>query len=344
LAKAVVTGAAGFLGRAFTGALVERGWEVRGVDVRPGPRVTVADVTRAGAWTAVLDGADLVVHAAAMVSEAGDERTFWRVNVDGTRTVLEESAAAQVGRVLHLSSIAVHGSSFPDGVDEGGPVRMTGNPYTDTVVSAEHQALLHAASGTVPVTVVRPGDVYGPHSVAWTLRPVELMRRNLFFLFDGGRGVLSPIYVDDLVEGALAAATADAGVGQVFHLTGGAGVSARDFFGWYAAMLGVGLRALPVPTSLLAGPINVVSRTLGHQSPLSPRTREYVTHPGTYSIAKAERLLAWTPRVPLEEGMARTRLWLEETGLIPAPEGDEEIDDAAGDDAAGRDGDAATPR
>ena len=87
MAVAVVTGASGFLGRAFSQALAARGDAVRGVDVRPGPRVTVADVTRPGAWTSVLDGADLVVHAAAVVQESGDPATFWRVNVEGTRTV-----------------------------------------------------------------------------------------------------------------------------------------------------------------------------------------------------------------------------------------------------------------
>jgi uncharacterized protein YbjT (DUF2867 family) len=84
---AVVTGAAGFLGRAFRQHLTAAGWTVRGVDVRPGPDVTVGDISRAGSWTSVLDGADLVVHAAAIVAESGDRATFWRVNVEGTRTV-----------------------------------------------------------------------------------------------------------------------------------------------------------------------------------------------------------------------------------------------------------------
>jgi dTDP-D-glucose 4,6-dehydratase len=64
----------------------------------------------------------------------------------------------------------------------------------------------------------------------------------------------------------------------------------------------------------------VISRTLGRRSPFSPRTLEYLTHPGTYSIAKAQQMLGWEPKVSLEEGMARTRTWLIETGLVPDPE------------------------
>jgi 2-alkyl-3-oxoalkanoate reductase len=314
---AVITGAAGFMGRAFRQHLSAQGYEVRGIDVRPGPNVTVGDISRAGSWTAVFEGADLVIHAAAIVTETGDAATFWRVNVEGTRTVLEEAARAGVGRAIHLSSIVVHGSDFSDGVDESGPVRMTGNLYTDTKVSAEHQALAIAAAGELDVTVIRGGDVYGPHSQPWTVRPVELMRRNLFVLFEGGEGILSPTYIDDLVEGTLVAANADAGKGQVFHITGGEGVTAREFFGHYAQMLGKPMRSLPgFAAKGLTAPIDLVSRGLGWQPPFSLRAIEYITHPGTYSIAKAQQVLGWEPRISLDDGMRRTRTWLEETGLV----------------------------
>jgi 2-alkyl-3-oxoalkanoate reductase len=336
---AVVTGAAGFLGRAFSSELHRRGWDVRGVDVRPGPHVTVGDVSRAGPWTGVLDGADLVVHAAAIMSESGDEATFWRVNVEGTRTALEECARAGVGRFLHLSSTVVHGRTFPDGVDETGPVRMTGNPYTDTTVAAEHQALMAAACGRLPVTVVRPGDVYGPHAPSWTVRPVELIRRGLFVLADGGHGIMSPVYVDDLVDGALAAALSHAGIGEVFHITGGLGVAAHEFFGHYADMLGKSLRSLPgVALRTLTGPVDAVSRSLGWHPPLSSRAIEYMAHPGTYSIAKAQQLLGWSPKVDLDEGMQRTYTWLVDTGLvIPEDPGDvtgDETGEETGDEGA----------
>lgn len=321
---AVITGAAGFLGRGFRQALHARGWQVRGIDVRPGPAVTVGDVSRPGAWRDVLAGADLVVHAAAVATESGDPSTFWRVNVDGTRTVLESAARAEVGRVLHLSATVVHGRAFPDGVDETGPVRMTGSPYTDTTVAAEHQALLAAAAGRVPVTVVRLGEVYGPHGQTWTIRPVELMRRGLFVLLDGGAGVLSPTYIDDAVDGGLSAALSDRGVGEVFHVTGGQGVPTADYFGAYADLLGVRLRALhATAATAIAGPLGLVSRAVGWHPPLSARSIEYVSHPGTYSIAKAERMLGWSPRVSLEAGMDRTAEWLAEIGLLPRPPEDD---------------------
>lgn len=323
---AVITGAAGFLGRAFRQALDARGWVIRGVDVRPGPSVTVGEVSRPGAWTTVLEGAQLLVHAAAVTTESGDPSTFWRVNVEGTRTVMEEAARAEVARVLHLSSTVVHGRDFPDGVDETGPVRMTGNPYTDTTVSAEHQALLAAAAGRVPVTVVRLGEVYGPHGQAWTVRPIDLMRRGMFVLLDGGAGILSPTYVEDAVSGSLAAAFADDAAGEVFHVTGGQAVSAAEYYGRYAAMLDVRLRSLPAAAATAVNiPLGMLSRAVGWHPPVSSRSIEYVTHPGTYSISKAQAMLGWSPAVDLDEGMARTAEWLAETGLVPRhePAGDD---------------------
>ncbi len=307
MTRAVVTGSAGFLGERFCTALTARGYDVTGVDVRPSPATTlVGDLTADGAWQDAVAAADLVVHTAALVGEKGSRERFRAVNVGATGRVL----AAATGRVLHLSSIVVHGPDFPDQVGEDSPVQPTGNPYTDTKIASEHLALQAAAAGAA-ITVIRPGDVYGPGSVPWTIRPVQLLAKRQLAAFSAG--VLSPVYVDDVVDGGVLAATHDAGVGQVFHLSGGVGVSPAEFFGHYARMTGRRLPVLPLPlVRAAAGPLGL----LGERAPLSRRTLEYVTHPGTYAIAKAERLLGWTPAVDLDEGMRRTEAWLRAQGLL----------------------------
>ena len=314
--RAVVTGSSGFLGSAFARALVELGAEVVGLDLVPGPETTsLCDLAAPGGWRRPFDGADLVVHTAARVGEAGTAAQFRAQNADATRWVVEASADA--GRLLHLSSIVVHGRQFPDGCPEAHPVQPTGNPYTDTKIAAEHAVLEAQAAGRIRATVIRPGDVYGPRSRQWTVRAVEMMRAGRFALVDGDRGVLSPVFWSDVVAGGLAAAERDAGRGEVFHVTGGLGVSPREFFGHYARMLGVPLRSVPPAVARAVAPaIGAASRALGRTPPLSGRTLEYVMHPGTYSIAKAERLLGWQPQVGLAEGMERTEAWLRAEGLV----------------------------
>ena len=317
--RAVVTGSSGFLGRRFARALAEAGYAVEGVDLVPPPDAPWptlrADLARPGPWQRALIGADLVVHTAARVGEAGTPAQFRAQNAEATRLVA--AACADAGRLLHLSSTVVHGTRFPDPCPEDHPPRPTGNPYTDTKIAAEAAVLQAAASGRVRATVIRPGDVYGPGSRQWTVRAVEMMRAGRFALVDGGRGVLSPVFADDVVAGGLAAAASEAGLGEVFHVTGGVGVSPRAFFGHYARMLGVPLRSVPPGVARAAAPVVAGAfRLAGKAPPLSGRTLEYVTHPGTCAVDKAERLLGWRPTVGLDEGMARTEAWLRAEGRV----------------------------
>lgn len=317
--RAVVTGSSGLLGQAVARLLVEQGHDVSGLDVRPvdgSPfRQVDADLSRPGGWRSELDGADLVVHTAAKVGEQGAAADFVRLNVALTDHVVR--AAEGAGRLVHFSSIVVHGREFADGVDESGPVRPTGNPYTDTKIASEHLVVAAHAAGRVRATVVRPGDVYGPRSQPWTVRPVAQIASGRFALVDGDRGVLSPVYVDDVARGAVLAGTTDAASGQVLHLSSDGGVAPRVFFGHYARMLGVPLRSVPPRVAAAAAPVvGAAFRLLRRESPLSGRTLEYVTHPGSYSVAAAGRLLGWRPEVALEDGMARTHRWLQDEGLL----------------------------
>jgi 2-alkyl-3-oxoalkanoate reductase len=305
--RVLVTGSTGLLGSALVHALRSAGHAVQGVDLRASATTDLAeDLLVDGGWQAAAAAADAVVHTAALVGEVGTRSRFWALNVEGTRRVL----AAAGGRVVHVSSIVVHGTAFADGVTEDAPVRPTGNPYTDTKIAAEHLALAAAAAGR-PVAVVRPGDVYGPGSAQWTVRPVAMLQARR--MAAPSTGVLSPVYVDDVVRGIALATTTGGADGHAVHLSGERGVPTAEFFGHYARMLGRRLPVLPVPVLRgAAAPLGL----LGRRAPLSLRTLEYVTHPGSYSIARAERLLGWRPHVDLDEGMRRTRAWLHEQGLL----------------------------
>ena len=317
--KAVVTGSSGFLGSAFAHALRQRDAEVIGIDLQSPPNALAiqADLSQPGDWMAAFEGADLVIHTAARVGEIGTRAQFRAQNVDTTARVIDACERAGVGRLLHLSSIVVHGMAFPDPCPEDHPVQPTGNPYTDTKIASEHAVLAAHAAGRIRATVIRPGDVYGPGSRQWTVRAIEMMQAGTFALVDGGRGVLSPVFVSDLIAGGVAAADAEAGAGRVFHITGGVGVSPRVFFGHYARMLGIRVRSVPPRVARAVAPVvALASRAVGRDPILSGRTLEYVTHPGTYSIELAEQVLGWRPAVSLDAGMDLTERWLRETGRI----------------------------
>jgi nucleoside-diphosphate-sugar epimerase len=184
-------------------------------------------------------------------------------------------------------------------------VRPTGLPYIDTKIASEVVALQAHAAGEAQVTVVRPGDVYGPRSDAWAVRPLRALRARRFAV---PRGIFSPVYVDDLVAGIAAAAAAPAG--QVVTLAGGVGVPNERYFAALAQLAGRTLRPVPLPVALAGAAVAAKLRIDEDVNPLAVR---YFTRRGTYSIERA-RSFGWEPGMPLDEGLARTVSWLREAG------------------------------
>lgn len=311
----LVTGSQGFIGAALVEALRERGDTVRTLDLRHAD--VEADVSRTGPWQDRLGGADVVVHTAALVGMPSSTDRFWAVNTLGTHHVLQAAVRAGVRRVVLLSSVIVFGVEFPDGVTEDYPVRPTGVPYTDTKIAAEHVGLDTQIRSGIEVVIVRPGDVYGPGSRPWTVLPVRMIASRRIGV--PGTGVHSPVHVDDVVAGILLAADVAGAAGQIITLSGGVGVPTPEYFDHYARMLGhKRVPRLPRAAMLAgAGVQAAAARRLGRSVELSPDAVRYLAdRRGTYSVAKAREVLGWSPQIDLTEGMARTREWLLEQGLL----------------------------
>ena len=130
-------------------------------------------------------------------------------------------AAEQLGceRLVHVSSVATWGYEHRVELDEDSPPRPCGIPYIDTKGASDALALDRARRGE-PVAVVRPGDVYGPGSTPWAVRPLEAMRANRFMLIGRGQGVMTPVYIDDLVQSILLALTVPGVTGRGYTVVG----------------------------------------------------------------------------------------------------------------------------
>ncbi len=315
-----ITGIGGFIGLRLAEIARDEGHVVRGLELsREGVRraeaarhfVIEGDITDAAAAARLCDGADVVIHTAAVVEEDGAMARFRRINVGGTRTVASAARAAGARRFVHLSSVMVYGFDYPRDVTEDGPLRGEGNAYCETKIESERAALdLHLYGGSrMEVVVVRPGDVYGAGSVPWIVRPMALMKRGLFVVPRSG-GVINHVFIDNLVDGVLRAAEMPVG-GEVFNITDGVATPCREFFRHHADMLNVAPpRALPLP--ILRGLTRLSARayrSMGATPPFLPAAVDYLTRPHAYSIEKARRLLAYEPRVDLAEGMARVAAW-----------------------------------
>ena len=319
--RVFITGANGFIGRALAQRYRGYGAEVCGVDFSADPAWNVAagDLREIDRWRAQLAGADLVIHTAAVVSQVAPMRSAWEVNCHATRRLLTACREAGVSRFVQFSSVAAFGFEFPDGVDESYPLITNGNSYTDTKITGEHTVLAAHAGGELDCTIIRPGDVYGPASRAWVVIPLQLMKSRQFILPDGGRGIFSPIYVDDLIDGVVLAAGLKQGAGQIFSLTSGAGVTCAEFFGHHWRWLGRQGSIPSLPKGLAIGMAETVGklvRLAGRETEMGRGAIGLLSRRGTYSIDKARRQLGFEPKVDLAEGMRRSEAWARAADLL----------------------------
>ena len=314
-----VTGAGGFIGEAVCRRLAADGETVVGIDVAEqarsrveaaGARFVRADIADASATAVALQGCAGVVHAAAIVSDWGSMSDFIQVNTAGTRNVLDALPAR--ARAVVLASVAVWGYEFSRDLSEDTPPKPCGIPYIDTKGATETLARLRGA------TVVRPGDVYGPGSVPWVVRPLETMKRGLFRLPGRGEGIMTPIHIDDLVDCVVRAYRTPAAAGRAYTCWDGEPVTAYEFFSHHARWLG---REHPgtIPAPLAVGAALVqeaIARATGRPPLLSRSAITFVSRRAAYPNARAREDLDWRPDVPLAEGMARTQEWARAAGLL----------------------------
>jgi nucleoside-diphosphate-sugar epimerase len=320
----VVTGIGGFIGLRLAEVLRDAGASVKGLEL-PGPAATRAkargfevvegDVTSEASGAEVVRGADVVVHTAAIVGEGGDLEQYRAVNVGGALTMARAARSAGARRFVHLSSVMVHGFSFPPNVTEDGPLRGEGNAYCQTKIESEAALQPLHEPGRFELTIIRPGDVYGPGSVPWIVRPLALMKQGLFALPDGGRGVINHVHVDSLCDGIRLALEEDAS--GAFCLADGVATSCRDYFGHLARMSGTTLRS--VPSWLLLGAFSVIApafEALKKTPPARADAVRYLLRPHAYSIEKAKAVLGYRPLVPLDAGMRGVEAWARGVGLL----------------------------
>jgi nucleoside-diphosphate-sugar epimerase len=321
-----VTGATGFIGSRLVAELVRRGHDVRAL-VRPassrrdlqGKRITVVegDVGDRGSLLRGMEGCSGVFHLAAYARNwARDPRTFFEINVEGTRNVLDAARAAGVGRIVLTSTMVTFGPTPPSTVGDEKMPRMTPRfhtEYEESKTVGEQEALRMASEG-LPVVVVNPTRVYGPGKLTEgnsVTVMIDLYDRGRFpFLLAGGVNVGNYAFVDDLVRGHVLAMERGR-VGERYIL-GGENVSLRRFFDLVDEATGkrhlrVGLPAwLAMAYSRLEG---ATARWFGHYPLITPGWVETFVLDWAYSSAKAERELGYTV-TPLKEGIFMTCEWL----------------------------------
>ncbi|MCB1137948.1 MAG: NAD(P)-dependent oxidoreductase [Leptospiraceae bacterium] len=254
---------------------------------------------------------DALVHTAAPVKEKGPLEDFRAINVQSTLALARKAADCGLRRWTQLSSVMVYGFDYPPEVAEEGPLRGDGNPYCITKIESEH-ALLGLSGKGMDVVILRPGDVYGPGSVPWVIRPLEMMKKKQFLLLDGGRYAINHTHVSHIVQ-AVELALRTRG-GQIFNITDGISSSCLEYFGALAST--AGFPAPPSIPSFLARSgallMEMGSALIGREAQLNREALKFVMRPHTVNSQKARALLGLRPTVSLTQGLDEIHTWLKE--------------------------------
>jgi nucleoside-diphosphate-sugar epimerase len=324
--KVLVTGATGFVGSHLARALAATGHSVRAL-ARPSKRarrladagieVVEGQLTNAGSVESAAQGCDRIFHlAAAFRHVAHSDEHYWRVNVGGTLNVLAAARAHGCERLVHCSTGGVHGHIDRPPADE--TYRFNpGDVYQRTKLEAE-LAVTAAAKEGMPVSIVRPGAIYGEGDLRF-LRLFQAIQRRRFAMVGSGRTRLHMVYVDDMVRGLMLAGTHPDARGETFLIAGAEAPTLNEVAAGVADAMGARRPSLHVPVwpvYAAAALCEAVCVRLGIEPPLHRRRIGFFTHHREFDIGKARRVLAYEPRVTLTEGLRRTAAWYAAAGFL----------------------------
>jgi nucleoside-diphosphate-sugar epimerase len=312
----LVTGASGYLGAAVAARLAADGHRVRTLQRRPsgvaGAEDVLGTVTDPAARQRALEGADAVIHLAAKVSFTGDPREFAEINVEGTRGLLADAAAAGVRRFVFVSSpsVAHTGTAIMgDGAAPAEPERARGE-YARTKAAAELLALAADAPGFA-VTAVRPHIVWGPGDPQLVARVQDRARRGRLPIVGTGAALVDTCYLDDAVGGIVAALEViETAHGNAYVLTSGEPRPIGELFAAFCRAAGIAppTRHVPVPLAKLAGAVAEAVWRIRPGQDEPPMTRflaEQLSTAHWFDLRRTRADLGWRPEVGVTAGLAR---------------------------------------
>lgn len=327
MAKVLVTGGQGFLGKHLVNKLTANGEQVR-VFARPHGNVKKknssdldifwGDIRDSHAVEAAADGVDKVVHLVSNFRHGGsDKDEAYDINVKGTENVLNASLKFGVKRLVHCSTIGVHGNVKEIPATE----ETTFNPcdlYQETKLIAEKKVWQFYEKTKLPISVVRPISMFGPGDLRM-LKLFKMIKKGRFVVVGDGSALFQPAYIDDVLQGFMLCLEKPEAIGEVFIIGGEEYLPLRELFQVIADELNVSPPKIKIPlwpVLLAASLCEKICVPLGIEPPLHKRRVSFFQNNRAFSVEKAKKMLGFSPDISLEEGVSRTIKWYEENGWL----------------------------
>jgi nucleoside-diphosphate-sugar epimerase len=315
--RAFVTGGSGFVGRALIQTLVKDGVDVTAIArsdsaadavQKAGAKPARGDLNDVSAMKAGMSGVDVVYHAAAHTQEWGTLEEFRKVNVEGTRNVIEAARAAGVKRLVHFSTEAsLCGGDPMVQLDENTPYpRKFAGLYAQTKAEAE-QVVRSGSGGGLECIVIRPRLIWGPNDTSLLPKIVDAVKTGRFMWVGGGRCLTSTCHVENAIHGARLAAEKGK-PNEVYFITDGPPVEMRKFLSDLLRTRGVEppTKEMPLGLAKIAGALSETAWKTLRLKGAPPVTRIGVAllfQEVTVVDAKARKELGYVEKISREEGL-----------------------------------------
>lgn len=321
----LITGVTGMVGRYLAETLRKEGASVRALVRQPaqspwlevlGVECIQGDLEDSQAIAKATSGVTHVVHTAAKVGDWGPVGEYRKVNVEGLRRLLEGCKGGKIERFVHLSSLGVYEAKDHNQTDESvAPPEKHMDGYTQSKVESEKLALELGKSLGIPVTVIRPGFIYGPHDRTVVPNLVSKIKSGDFKYLGSGQQALNCIFVGNLVHGIRMALESPKAVGEIFNLTDGEKVSKRRFVETLCEKLKIkapGHFGVPMPVARIMASVGEgLYRMVGAKNPpiLTKAKVKFLGLNLDFSIEKAKRVLGYQPQFGFDDAMVQTVDW-----------------------------------
>lgn len=315
-----LTGGTGYLGKHLVPALLSHNYSIRLLaretsDVSWLPQgdieVVRGDVIERDSVLSGVKGCDYVIHAAANFRFWGSGDEFTRVNMGGTKNVVEAAIKHRIKRYIHISTIAVVGQPPKnDPIDEQ-TLCLPQDDYQRSKLSAEQYVQELAKAGALPAVILRPGAFYGPGSTYGFNRlfVVEPML-NWRIKVEGGKRITFPAYLPDVAD-AVCRALSLGKVGEIYNISGQS-YSHQAVNDHVSRILGIRPWRLSVSRGIMvvmASILELVAR-VNRNEPFYPlNLRYYVFNDWLVSSEKAKADLGFQA-TSLEDGLEATIEWI----------------------------------
>jgi 2-alkyl-3-oxoalkanoate reductase len=324
--RALVTGATGFIGSRLCRELKKKGWDIRAL-VLPGEvtrhikkfvsEIKSGNITEPETLAGIGNDMDVVFHLAARVLDYGSKEQFYDPIYTGSQNMLE-ACHEGAKRFVFVSSIAACGlGRHLKGVKESDPTQKSGIPYNDAKADAEVLVKTFQDKFLNGCVIVRPANVIGPKS-AWVDELSRQFLKSMVPLIDGGQHSASLIFVNNLVDGIILAATEAKASGQIYQFRDDWDVAWKQYLTDLSAILDKKpIGSVPFSIAWVLG--SVVERLMTPLGIRPPVTRLAVAVMGRNNDVdntKAKKELGWKTRVSYDEAMKEIREYVT-TNLKP---------------------------